>query len=192
MNFNILVTLPLVLLLSIVPAAGGSATGSGDATLAHLAQRYYRAHWQFFPADATDTGIHDYDSQVGSYTPADFARETSRLRTTLADLERIAPQSLSFDGQIDRQILKNSIKHDIFYLRDFPEWRLRPGYYNDIAASGIYVLVARKFAPESQRLRLIIARERQIPALLEEGKRNLDIPHVAPIVAKFALQDTDG
>jgi uncharacterized protein (DUF885 family) len=181
----------LTFLFALTPTASGAAA-RGDAVLGTLAQRHYRAEWQFFPTDATDAGIHDYDNRLGSYAPPDFNREIARKRETLAALDRIPSDSLSLDSQIDKQILTNSIKRDLFYLSDFPEWRLRPGYYNDIAANGIYTLISRDFAPASQRLRFVIARERQIPAMLAQAKRNLNIPRIAPIVARYAAEDTDG
>ena len=53
-----------------------------------------------------------------------------------------------------------------------------------------YVIMKRKFAPPTDRLKSLIAREQKMPAFLEEGRRNLDSP--ARIFTEIAIEQIDG
>ena len=164
----------------------------GDAALSVLGDRWYAGLWKFEPSNATQIGVHQYDALLDPVTPAAFAGEIQREHAALAAVKRIDDGTLSLDGQTDKYILQTSIEQDLFNLEERPDWRLRPSYYSDIAAGGVYVILERNFAPLDKRLELVIAREGQIPALLAQGEKNLDIPKVAPEIAKANLEDAQG
>jgi uncharacterized protein (DUF885 family) len=52
-------------------------------------------------------------------------------------------------------------------------WKHQPDGYVQIASGGVFVLISRDFAPPAVRLRDSIAREEQIPALLDQARANL-------------------
>jgi len=164
----------------------------GDAALAVLADRWYAGLWKFEPTTATQTGVHDYDALLDPVTPDAIAAEVAREHAALAAVKRIAAGTLSLDGQTDKFMLETSIEQDLFGLEERPDWRLRPSYYTDIAAGGVYSILERDFAPLDKRLALVIARENQIPALLVQGEKNLDIPKIPPAIATANLDDALG
>ena len=53
-----------------------------------------------------------------------------------------------------------------------------------------YMIMKRKFAPPTDRLKSLIAREQKMPAFLDEGRRNLDNP--ARIFTEIAIEQIDG
>jgi hypothetical protein len=55
-------------------------------------------------------------------------------------------------------------------------WQKDPDVYLRSATSAIFNLVHREFAPIADRLRSVIARERQIPRLLAAGNANIEHP----------------
>ncbi len=169
-----------------------SADESGQTALNDITLRYYQETWRFAPDEATSIGVHTHDMELGSYTPRDFQREGDRLRSILESLANLDEDTLSRDSRIDRMILENSVRERLFYLRDVPSWRRDPGYYSSTAAGAVYSLMAWNFAPLQHRLSDVIAREQKIPGLLAQGRRNLDVPNVARIVATFAAKDVDG
>ncbi len=178
--------------LFAIPGASLSAPASGDAALSALANDYYRAEWQFSPTNATATGVHDYDAQLDPVTPSAIHAEIAHLHSTLKRLEAMDPTALSFDAQVDRQILESSIQGGIFSLEQRADWQTQPSYYTDIGAGGVYVIMSRAFAPLDARLKLVIAREQQIPNVLKQGEQNLVPAKMSAVVAKLGELDAAG
>jgi uncharacterized protein (DUF885 family) len=164
----------------------------GDAALAVLAEHYYQVEWKFDPTDATMTGVHSYDAMLDPVTPDAFQAEIAHLHAALRQLQQIDPTKLSLDGQTDQELLESNVETELFRLEERPAWQRNPSYYSDIAGNGIYGIMSRDFAPLEQRLALVIAREKQIPALLAQGEKNLRPPIIAPIRAKIGLLDAQG
>ncbi|MBV8172134.1 MAG: DUF885 family protein, partial [Candidatus Eremiobacteraeota bacterium] len=176
------------------PSAGAETPvpAAGDAALEVLATGYYQAEWKFRPSDATGVGIHTYDDQLGPVTPAAIAARDSRLQATLRKLQSFDRTTLSLDGQADLQILENAIQENLFWDQQWPTWQRQPSYYTDIASDGVYRIMSRDFAPLDQRLRSVIAREREIPALLAQGEKNLDVANTSQVVASIGQRDAAG
>jgi uncharacterized protein (DUF885 family) len=164
----------------------------GDAALAVVAERWYAGLWKFNPSNATSIGVHDYDAALDPVTPDAIAAEIKREHVALAAVRRIDDSTLTLDGQTDKFLLETGSERSLWSLEERPDWRLRPGYYSDIAAGGVYAILERKFAPLDKRLALVIARERQIPELLAQGEKNLDIPKIAHDIAVANLEDAQG
>jgi uncharacterized protein (DUF885 family) len=168
-----------------VPAAG-------DAALAVLAERYYQGEWKFSPTNATTTGVHEYDALLDPVSPEAIESEIASLRATLSNLQRLDPARMSLDGQTDQRILEASIQTNMFWLAERPQWQQRPSYYTDIAAGGVYGIMSRAFAPLPDRLKLVIAREKLIPAMLAQGEKNLHPADISQIVATTDALDAEG
>ena len=164
----------------------------GDTAIAVIADAYYKGEWKFSPGTATDTGVHQYDAQLGTFTPASIGAYDASLHATLDKLQRLDSSKLSLDGQTDQQMLEESIQQTLFWDEQRPTWREQPSYYSDIAADGVYGIMSRNFAPLAQRLTLVVAREKQIPAMLAQGEKNLEPARVAPIVATTQTLDAAG
>jgi uncharacterized protein (DUF885 family) len=185
-----IIAVALIMVASATPAR--CATNEADAKLAAIGQIFYKGSWEFRPAQATNAGVHDYDSQLGSVTPAAFAAEIARLRSTLYSLREIDAGDLSLDGKADRQLLLSDIGRSLFNLETRPGWRMSPSYYVQVGSSSIFSIVSRDFAPLRDRMRLVIAREEQIPAMLAQGESNIEPSKVPAIYAQTSLLDASG
>jgi len=189
---------PLIVFGDEMPSAAPTAasekplTAAGDAALDAIATAYYQEEWKFRPVDATDTGVHTYDDQLGPVTPEAFAARDESLRATLQKLQGLDRSTLSLNGQTDQQILEDAIQEHLFWDNQWPDWRRRPSYYSDIASDGVYTIMSRNFAPIDQRLRSVIAREKQIPAMLAQGEKNLDPATTSAVVATIGQFDAQG
>jgi len=177
---------------SPTPALETPIPQPGDAAVAVIADAYYKGEWKFSPGTATDTGVHQYDAQLGSFTAANIQAYDTSLHAALDKLQRIDSSKLSLDGLTDQQMLEESIQTTLFWDEERPMWREQPSYYSDIAADGVYGIMSRNFAPLAQRLGLVIAREKQIPAVLAQGEKNLQPARIAPIVASTQTLDAEG
>ena len=55
-------------------------------------------------------------------------------------------------------------------------WETNPDLYSSAASNAAFVIMSRKFAPQHERLQSLIARERQMPKLLQAARANLKNP----------------
>lgn len=176
------------------PAAGQSEPGSGAASgaaeqrFAALAEEYSRATFAFHPGWATTWGTHEYDSILGDRSRAAIDREIARLKRTLAELKRVDAALLSDSTRIDYDLFHRTVEGQLFNLTRIRGWEKDPSSYN--YSEAIFGLVARSFAPPEDRLRSVIARLKQVPRLLESGKRNLKNPPL--MFTQFASEDFEG
>ncbi|HYZ16542.1 MAG TPA: DUF885 domain-containing protein [Candidatus Acidoferrum sp.] len=172
-----------------LPAAPATA-GVGDATYARLARSYFEASFRANPVNATATGVHSYDAQIGSFGAADYAAELALDRRYLARLAAIDPATLSPRGTLDRAMLEASLRDDLLLNGTMAQWRHRPDTYVQLASSAVFVLISRNFAPPAVRLRDTIAREEQIPRLFAQARENLT--GVDRDTAQIAMEDANG
>ena len=82
----------------------------------------------------------------------------------------------SFDDEIDARVLEGQIRAELLDLETLRIWEVNPMIYAGLPGGAIDGLIKRDFAPAADRLRLVIARERQVPALFEAAKANLTRP----------------
>src|ERR1019366_6026500 len=75
-------------------------------------------------------------------------------------------------------------------LETIRPWEKNADNYSSTCANGAFVLMERKFASPNERLRSLIAREKQMPALLNEARVNLkNPPHIFTEIAIEQLPD---
>ena len=86
---------------AFAPAAVLAKPGSGDAQLYALASRYLDANWKMNPIQATGTGVHTYDSQLGDFSAAGFQARIAMEKKYLALLHAVPKASLSAEAGYD-------------------------------------------------------------------------------------------
>jgi uncharacterized protein (DUF885 family) len=142
----------------------------------NLVETFYDNEFRAHPIAATSIGVHDYDAEVDDLSRDGQAKDTARLHTALDALTAIGPATLSAGDRDDREILINSIKGTLLDVETIRYWQKDPDVYVRSATSAVFSLVHRDFAPLADRLRSVIARERQVPKLLATGKANIEHP----------------
>lgn len=172
------------------PLASPSGAGDADAGYAALAKAYFDETFRANPVNATYTGIHAYDGQLGSYAARDWSAQLARDHRYLDRLGAIDPATLSPRARLDDAMLTNALHDDLLLNDVMASWRHKPDTYVQIAGGGVFVLVSRAFAPASVRLRAAIAREEQIPRLFAQARANLS--GVDRDTAQIAADDAAG
>ncbi|HEX5706362.1 MAG TPA: DUF885 domain-containing protein [Pyrinomonadaceae bacterium] len=170
------------------PAAASNA--GADARVRQIGDEYLRGHFAFNPTEATAAGLHEYDAQLESRSAEAVAREVRRLRQTLAELRRLPEWRLSSEARYDYLVLQSHAQARLLELEDVGAWRRDPNVYNNLASASVDNVMKRDFAPYEQRLEAMLARERQIPRLLEEARRNLSNP--PRVYTETAIEQTRG
>jgi len=155
-----------------------------------LVDNYFDFYFQFHPKEATAAGFHQYDAKLEDYSRASREGEISNLRNFWSQLDRIDPAKLSAESAGDLAFLQSSIKGRLLELQVLQMWRKDPNLYVGGVTESIFVIIKRSFAPPEERLRSVIARERQIPGALMTAHDSLSNP--PKIYTQIAIEQMPG
>jgi uncharacterized protein (DUF885 family) len=151
--------------------------------------------WKDSPVEATFLGIHKYDDRLDKTDSESRRRHLKKAKGYLKKLDgfssdpkrRAKNAKLSEDEEMDWKILRDSFRVEIAEEEKIRWLKRYALIYPETALYGCYILILRDFAPLSQRMRSVLARLKQIPRLMKEGKENLrrgrDIPRTWTQVA---------
>src|SRR5207344_2507561 len=104
------------------------------------------------PQAATRLGDHSHDSELYAITPQSVASDLEWLREMQELLAAIPREKLSFERQLDRDVLASRIDREILELNDVRSWARNPNTYVDLVSSPIQALLQRDFAPLCNRI----------------------------------------
>jgi uncharacterized protein (DUF885 family) len=161
---------------ALVAAILAGATPAKAQSFQNVVETFYNDEFRAHPIAATGIGVHDYDAEVDDLSRDGQAKNAARLHKVLDALTAFDPAPLSAGDRDDREMLINSIKGKLLDVETIRYWQNDPDVYVRSATSAVFTLVHRDFAPLADRLRSVIARERQIPMLLATGKANIEHP----------------
>ncbi len=148
-----------------------------DTEFAKLADRYFdETLFKYDPAQATSAGFHQYDRALPTFSRAEIQSNVADLKKFEAAVEKFGAGGLSASAGADRELVLSQIRGQILSLENIRGWEKNPDNYSSYATNAIFVIMARTFAPPEDRLRSAIARERQIPRLLQSARENLSNP----------------
>jgi uncharacterized protein (DUF885 family) len=82
------------------------------------------------------------------------------------------------------------VKSDLLSLETIRGWEKNPDRYSGGITSSAFVIMARKFAPPEERLKSLIAREKQMPGVFGAARHNLNNP--PRIYTEVAIQQVPG
>ncbi len=182
-----------VLLLASASLTGAqrlSADGAAQTFDAVSEQYFHDVYFHFSPSTATQVGFHEFDGQLEDYSAADIAREVSANHAALAKVEAIPADGLDREQAADREILMNSMRSKLLSLETIRMWEKNPDTYSSGVTGSIFVLMERPYASADKRLAAAVERERQIPQVFAEARKNLKNP--PRIYAEIALDQIDG
>ena len=171
-------------MLAVSPAAAPAqapAAGAADAQYVALAKAYYDASFKLNPLTATAVGVHTYDARLGDFSAAGVAAQDALDDGTWTKLQAIDRTQLSPGVALDATLLGNAIQDDLLNNDTLATWKHNPDLYVQVASGGVFSVMSKAYAPLPIRLGYAIARERQIPAMLElsEEEHHLGRRHYA-------------
>jgi uncharacterized protein (DUF885 family) len=162
--------------LALLACAAAQAAPDPAATrqFEHVVHDFYERYLATHPEEATQLGDHRFDRRSGDSSAAGIAADRKLYHRTLDRIEAIPAASLPPDHAVDREILENDLRarlYDIEVLKT-ATWEVTD--YS--ATQGVYVLLARDFAPMKQRLAAADLRLQAIPKELAAARQNLQRP----------------
>jgi uncharacterized protein (DUF885 family) len=183
---------PLALALLLAhpaPAQHLSADGAAQ-TFSNLTEQYFDDYFKLNPTAGTSAGLHQYDTQLEDYSAAGVQHQVAVLHAWEKKLAVIDPQALDAIPAADYQILLNSIHAQLLQLEVVRPWEKNPDTYSSGPTSSIFSIMERPYAPVNIRLRSAIEREKLIPQVLLDARKNLKNP--PRIYTEIALEQIDG
>ena len=167
-----------------------AAAGSGDTAFSTLATFVLKDHYKRHPSASTDLGIHTYDLLMDDASKQTIDDETAELTSFKQELEKIEPATLTPARQLDREQLLLAMDAGILANTAVRAWAKDPDFYSSGITNAAYVIMKRKFAPTDDRLRSLVAREKQMPRFLEQARVNLTTP--VRVFTEIAIEQIDG
>ena len=154
------------------PAPAGADGGS--AKFARFVDLYFASRFEARPTEGTAAGLHQHDGRLEDLSRPKILARIAELKAQLEALP--GSRSARFEDEIDAQALEGQIRAELLDLETLKTWEVNPMIYAGLPGGAIDGLMKRDFAPAQDRLRLVIARERAIPAVFEAARANLTRP----------------
>jgi uncharacterized protein (DUF885 family) len=144
------------------------------------------------PSAATVVGYHQYDSKLEDFSRQSIDAEVAALKSLEQRISAVQPGTDAADlvPRSDREIVLGTIRSQLLTLETIRPWEKNADTYSSACANAAYVLMERKFAPADDRLRSLIAREKQMPTLFSEAQVNLKNP--PRIFTEIAIEQLPG
>jgi uncharacterized protein (DUF885 family) len=180
-----------VLMLTCAAAHAAPATDSANAAFAKLADEFFdQFYFPTNPTTATSTGIHIYDDKLEDYTRAGVDRQIAALKEFDRRVSAIDEKTLDEMTRGDRELVLSNIRGTLLTLETIRPWEKNPDSYSGGLTNSVFTIMERKFAPPADRLRVLVAREKLMPAALQAAHANLKNP--PKIYTEIAIQQLPG
>jgi len=175
------------------------------STIAHAAKETWKeefnrvsddyfdqVYFHYAPTSGTLVGYHQYDAQLEDYSRANIDAEIAALKQFEGRIEAIHPDDAAVDfvPRSDREIVLSNIRSQLLTLETIRPWEKISDSYSSACANGAFSLMERKFASPDERLRSLIAREKQMAALLANARVNLKNP--PRVYTEIAIEQLPG
>jgi hypothetical protein len=136
---------------------------------------FIEAYFVANPSFAVTSGRHEFDGQIGDFTPEGIQKEVARLEEVRQRAVGFQDSTLSPEERFQRDYVISRIDSDLFWMRDARQPFTNPSwYFNNGLDPSTYVTVP--YAPADQRLRAFIKYAQQIPGTVAQIKKNLQLP----------------
>ena len=161
-----LFTILIIFLLGLTPS------NDFDSEFEKLADNYLNEYLEWRPQEGTYLGLHQYDGKVTDLSGSSILTEIQRLEIYNTRLNLTDPNSLSQKNYFDYKLLQNAVGKELFSFEGRNSFFRNPMTY--AGAIDVNIYIARDFAPIEDRVRSIIAIEKEAPVIYANAKANLN------------------
>ena len=156
-----------------------------------ISDEYFdQVYYPHQPTTGTTAGFHQYDAKLEDFSRKSIDAEISSLQEFEKRIAAIPAAPLDQITRADREIVLGQIHSRLLTLQIIRPWAKNADTYSSMCANGAFTLIERKFASPDDRLRSVIAREKQMPSLLAEARVNLKNP--PRIFTQIAIEQLPG
>ncbi len=142
----------------------------------------YREH----PVRASGMGLTEFDESLDDLSADAYHRRADAARAWRERFAAIDASELSFDEEIDRDLVVAGLVEQGVY-DEWEVWRRQPDYYLNPGMRGVFTLFLHALRPERDLVQAAVARLRQVPDNLAAGRANLRPELVPEILLRRAI-----
>lgn len=190
MNLRFLLSLTLVLTGCLARVQAGPGTNAtAEMQFALRAEEFITGYLAWRPATGTTLGLHEYDGKITDFSRDSIRSEVARLRRFNRELATFPPASLSPKALQDHRVLRTAVADELFSFEEMASYSRNPMTY--AGAIDVNIYIKRNFAPLPDRVRSIIAIEKQAPRVMAAARASLDSSLPRPYV-ETAIEVANG
>ena len=158
-----------------------------EKAFASLSEEFVELSLRQDPVAATLSGIHDYDHLFPDHSPDGQRERSAWLRDFEQRLTASVPwQELPTVQRVDFALLRSKLAIARAELEDLKMLARNPVRAAETALYGIFLLLARPFAPLEERKEALLARLMGVPEYLEGARTSLQ--QVPPLYLDVAIE----
>ncbi|MEO5939416.1 MAG: DUF885 domain-containing protein, partial [Candidatus Limnocylindrales bacterium] len=134
---------------------------------------FFVEYFALEPVDATGAGNHAHDGRWPDVSQAGRAGRLAFIERWQATFSAFGDERLDLDQRIDRDLLLGVLGSYAFNEVELGEDSWSPMAWVYLIGQGFFALVAREFAPLSERLASVASRAEGLPAVLDAASETL-------------------
>jgi len=154
----------------------GAQNPQTPADLRKLAEDYYTWRNQHYPVFSSDSGLHTWDNQLTDYSLSAILSRRLQVKETLGKIRPMRTDNWSKDDRIDWLLFRSQLEGIEFFNRVMNSEETDPQTYVNECSNGIFSLLKKDYDTPRNRALAATSRLKQMPFLMENGKRNLTKP----------------
>ncbi|HWR15092.1 MAG TPA: DUF885 domain-containing protein [Terriglobales bacterium] len=184
------IVVALVAVLSFAMAVFAQTEQKPAADWDRVVDEFFDTYFENNPTAASYAGLHQYDTKLEDYSRAGVNKEIRWAKDWLARFDAFDTSKLNLEQRQDHALVVNTLKGNLLELEDIRKWERSPDRYSSGITQSAFLIMSRNFAPADERLRSLIAREKQMPIVFKAARQNLKNP--PKIYTEVALQQVPG
>lgn len=164
------------LMMSLIPQTLEAQSASTPQALRQLALDYYKWRNENFPVGSSDQGLHTWDNRLTDYSGAAVAARHGHVKELLNTVRAMDTKAWSKDDRVDWLLFLSELEGVDFFDRVKNPIEADPQTYVDECSNGIFSLLKKEYDTPRNRSLAATARLKAMPAMIEQGKKNLQKP----------------
>jgi hypothetical protein len=166
------------------------ATPKGKAEFDLFADELFNRYLADNPTTATRLGVHLYDSRLEDQSQKGIQRQAKWCHDELKQLAAFDRAKLTPEQQTDAELIDGFLRAQLLEIEDVRMWQRNPDEYSSGISGSAFTIMSRNYASQEDRLRSLVERERQMPAVFVAARANLKNP--PKIYTEIALEQLPG
>ncbi|HEY8131119.1 MAG TPA: DUF885 domain-containing protein [Thermoanaerobaculia bacterium] len=172
--------------ITMLFSMGGLSAALTPQSLRSAAHDYYEWRKRELPVAASEQGFHGYDDRLTDFSPTAVAARASYVRQLLDQVRSADISGWSKDDKIDAILFRAQLEAPDFASRVRNLTATSPLLYTEEASNAIFSLIKKDYDTPRNRARAATKRLQQVPAMLEQAKKNLTQP--IRLYAQWAME----
>jgi len=149
---------------------------TSPATLRRTADDYYDWRNRNYPVASSDAGLHTWDNRLTDYSPGAIVARRQHAPSLLAQVNAMRTEKWKKDDRIDWLLFRSQLEGVAFFDRVMDFEHADPQTYVNECSNSIFSLLKKEYDTPRNRALAATARLQAMPAMIEQGKRNLTRP----------------